>query len=223
MDCLTLRRELNDRVGTAYTLRNMAGLLTDQKRYAEAHMMFQEALQRLRAIGEKLSIANVLQGMGELAHRRQRYEDARAALLESLALCREANITGGIRFALRSLAELAVDEGNLTAAHDYQRQLIATTKRTDVIHWRADALMIAARIAEAENHPLRAAELVAAVRALRERDGLSLTLNDEILDRCRARLDPLAYAAAITAGVEAGVDALFAQIDAEYRDQEETR
>lgn len=223
MDCLTLRRELNDRVGTAYTLRNMAGLLTDQKRYAEAHMMFQEALQRLRAIGEKLSIANVLQGMGELAHRRQRYDDAREALLESLALCREANITGGIRFALRSLAELSVDEGKLAAAYDYQRQLIATTKLTDVIHWRADALMIAARIAEAENRPARAAELVAAVRALRERDGLSLTLNDEILDRCRARLDPLAYAAALTAGVEAGVAALFAQIDAESRDQEETR
>jgi tetratricopeptide (TPR) repeat protein len=224
MDCLALRRELNDRAGTAYTLRNMAGLLTDQKRYAEAYMMFQEALQRLRAVGEKLSIANVLQGMGELAQKRQRYDDARACFLESLALCREVNIAGGVRFALRSLTELGVDENDLVAARDYQRQLIEVTRGADVPHWRADVLMIAARIAAAENRSARAVELLGAVRSLRVANGQSTVVSDELLDRCAQRLDPAEYADALARGEQTGLDALFDAVVAEIAaGTEETR
>jgi len=117
-ESLRLRRELDDRRGTALTLNNLAVVAQLRGDYDRAVALLEESLALFRALGDEwgvalslLTLGSMAQWQGDLARATTHYE-------ESLALFRALGDTRGIAAALSSLGTLASSRGDFARADE---------------------------------------------------------------------------------------------------------
>lgn len=113
---LAIRRELQDRPGSAQTLNVLGLLASDRGDYVRAAGYYEEGLALYRELGDTLGIANILNNLGIAA--REQGDFARAAELytESLPLLRAIGEKRGVANALHNLGRVARDQGDLDRA-----------------------------------------------------------------------------------------------------------
>ncbi|HET7080527.1 MAG TPA: tetratricopeptide repeat protein [Chloroflexia bacterium] len=123
-ECLSLERELGDKVGIAYALSLLAIIHFRQEDYSLAGSLLEESLARMREQGNKVGIAWSLYNLGEVAKGRGDYAAARALQEQNLALREELEDKVFMAFGLYRLGEVAEAEGDYAAARSlYERSL----------------------------------------------------------------------------------------------------
>jgi predicted ATPase/class 3 adenylate cyclase len=177
-------RELGDDSGIADMLLNIVRLLAPFGEHRErARAAGEEALVRYRALRDPLGEAQALASLGLLALVEGDLERADEWHAASLALFREVEDAGGETQALGNLGLIALDRGDLPGAaarlQDALR-LAMTLGEPDAVACWLEAL---ATLRLAEGDDRRAARLLGAAEALRERIGIAQP------PEMRARLD----------------------------------
>ena len=115
-ESLGLRRELDDRRGTALALNNLGVVAQLRGDYDRAVALHDESLALFRALGDERGVALSLVTMGTMAQLQGDLARATAHYEESLALFQALGDTRGIAAVLSSLGTLASSRGDFVAA-----------------------------------------------------------------------------------------------------------
>ncbi|HLV80819.1 MAG TPA: tetratricopeptide repeat protein, partial [Chthonomonadaceae bacterium] len=121
-ESLVLYRELDDPLGIAVLLGNLAIVVGKQGDRAASYALAQESLALRRKMGDKPGIALALNNLGSMARKQGDYQTARALLEESLALRQEMGDLSGVALAYSNLGNLAYHQADYPAARAYQEQ-----------------------------------------------------------------------------------------------------
>jgi DNA-binding CsgD family transcriptional regulator len=106
-ESLTIRRDLGDVFGAAWSHFGLASVARLRGDGAAARTRYEASLVTFRALGERPTVASVLDGLGEVAIARGDFAEARERFAGSLALYREMGSTRGVGIALSGFAALA--------------------------------------------------------------------------------------------------------------------
>lgn len=115
-ESLSIRRELGDRGGIAWSLNNLGNIAYDQGDYTAARALHEESLCLRRELGEKHSIAWSLNSLGNIAHPQGDYATARALYEESFQLFQELGDKQGMARSYSCLGYVAFDQGDYVTA-----------------------------------------------------------------------------------------------------------
>jgi len=115
-ESLSIRRELGDRQGIAWSLNLLGNVAYDQGDYASARTLHEESLSLRRELGDRLGIAWSLNSLGNIAHPQGDYRTARALYEESLNLFRESGDRQGTARSLSCLGYVFFDQGQYATA-----------------------------------------------------------------------------------------------------------
>lgn len=107
------------------TLNNLAALLQDTGRLAEARALYAEALTLHQVESDPRLRATLLANSAEASRRMGAMEDARDAYGVSLRVAESAGYVPGIADAMYGLATLATDAGDWRAADNYGQAAVA--------------------------------------------------------------------------------------------------
>lgn len=113
---LALRRDLDDRPGTARCLNNLGTLASDLGEYAEAWARHAESLALRRALNDHGGIAQSMHNLGEVAHRRGDHGIARRIWHQSLVVARDLGNVAMVAGELGALARAAAALGEYQVA-----------------------------------------------------------------------------------------------------------
>ena len=120
--------DLNDKLGTARALNDLANIQSDQGDLDGARRLFEQALTLGREIGDKRDVSGalnnigfVLSGQGQLAEAKQRYEEA-------LKIQQDIGFMSDIPRTLGNLADLQHQQGDLAGAQTTFEQAIAAAQ-----------------------------------------------------------------------------------------------
>ena len=117
-ESLGLRRELDDRRGTALVLNNLGVVAQLQGDYDRAVAVHDESLALFRTLGDQRGVALSLLTMGTMAQLQGDLVRATAHYEESLALFQALGDTRGTAASLSSLGNLASSQGDFAAADE---------------------------------------------------------------------------------------------------------
>jgi non-specific serine/threonine protein kinase len=206
-ESISLFRELDDKLGTAYALSNAGFAALGLGRPQKAITLTEEAVDLFLEVDEKWGAAIEL-GFLAVAWRDQGdHEKAKRLAERGLALSREVGERQAISVALNTLATLAQAEGD----HEWAGELFGEGltvsaelgNESDVVH----CLEGLASIAAAEGSIVRAARLWGAAEALLEEIEVGVhtyvpdrSIHQSLVAAARARLDEEAFEAAWAEG-----------------------
>jgi predicted ATPase/DNA-binding CsgD family transcriptional regulator len=168
-ECLALYRELGDRAGIAATLNNLGINAGDQGDYERAVVLLEESLTLYRDMGATAGYANVLSSLGTVLYHQSDDERAGAIFRESLDLSRPLGETRVISADLIGLAQIARRRGDERLAASLYRENVPLCLRKQDQQQLAAGLEGLAGVEVAEGEAERAARLLGAAEALRER------------------------------------------------------
>jgi predicted ATPase/class 3 adenylate cyclase/DNA-binding CsgD family transcriptional regulator len=117
-ESLELRRELEDRRGTALALNNLGVVAQLRGDFDHAVALHEESLALFRTLGDERGVALSLLTMGTMAQLQGDLTRATAHYEESLALFQAFGDTRGIAGVLSSLGTLASSRGDFAAADE---------------------------------------------------------------------------------------------------------
>jgi DNA-binding CsgD family transcriptional regulator len=167
-----------------------------------------EAMTYWRDIGNTWGIASTLLYRGGIELRQEHYQEATRLLEESLARFRAMNDESALLWVLFSLAYTAGEQGNLSEAVTYLRELLRLSTQTqNRRHLYLGGLGVLYRLRD-QGDPTQLVRLVGAMHQLREMMGIGwgkivsaaipfLSIASEVL--C-TRLDQEAFEAALAQG-----------------------
>jgi predicted ATPase/DNA-binding CsgD family transcriptional regulator len=206
-ESISLFRELNDKLGTAYALSNAGFAALGQGQPQKAITLTEEAVDLFLEVDEKWGAAIEL-GFLAVAWRDQGdHERAKRLAERGLALSREVGERQAISVALNTLATLAQAERDHERARELFGEGLTVSaelgNESDVVH----CLEGLASIAGAEGRIVRAARLWGAAEALLEEIEVGVhtyvpdrSLHQSLVAAARARLDEEAFEAAWAEG-----------------------
>jgi non-specific serine/threonine protein kinase len=199
---LVLFRAHGDAVGEFEALSLLGFAAEDRGEFARAREMREEALRVASRLGEPIRTGYALYLLGQPADSDGDRGAAEAYLEEALALFRRAGSGRGVAHALSGLGELALGRGEPARAADLWRERLEQTWDVWSLRWALECL---AAVALAGGEADRAATLLGAAEAARERLGVDLPPHqrrDRERDAAAARalLGEAAFAAAWAAG-----------------------
>jgi non-specific serine/threonine protein kinase len=168
----------------------------------------EESVAQLQAVGEPWLAAAYLTGVGFIALDRGDLERATACCEESLAFARRAGADYPEGLALRVLADVARQRGDLAGAEGLGREQLLVWQRLGApthLARNLEGLGLTAAVAGEGARAARAARLLGAAAALRERVGAPLRAGrrasmEREIAVARATLGEVAWAAAFAAG-----------------------
>ncbi len=174
-ESLALHRELSDRGGIAATLLGQSDIAREQGDAVRTRALAEESIKLFEELGEEWGIAFALNNLALAAYAQGDLERAYALGLESTARAR--TLWGGAPNAesLSSLALIDLARHDLERARDALQQSLTATRRYGPRWLVAVGLEGFAVIALREHQPARAARLLGASEALRERMGVPLS------------------------------------------------
>ena len=200
---LAIARELGDDWALAVALSNAGFLDMRERNWSSAGVHLEQSLAIHRRLGDEGSVAFLYNNLAIVA--RQQGDDARAGALfeQSLAQQRRLGLPGAI--TLYNLGDWALRQGETSRAMTYLAEALRVGVRGGEQRGIVASLGGLARLAIAVGQPEVAARLIGAAEALRERAGVSLTLEQRReLDRAaavaRAALGEEAFRAAVAGG-----------------------
>jgi predicted ATPase/DNA-binding CsgD family transcriptional regulator len=174
VDCLAIRRELEDREGIAGCLNNLGRVAYHQGNHAAARALYEDSLAIRRELGDREGIAGCLNNLGRMAYYEGKYAPARALQVESLAIFREVGDRRGIAIGLINLGEVAQDQRDAMTAQHLFEEAMAIARELANPMLTAYALDGLAGVAATQKHAQRALRLGGAAARLRESVGASL-------------------------------------------------
>ncbi|HLV80684.1 MAG TPA: tetratricopeptide repeat protein [Chthonomonadaceae bacterium] len=122
---LALYRTLDDTLGIAGQLNNLATLADQQGDYRQAQALCEEALALLSATGDKAAIARTLANLGVTMRHLGEFARAHDYYAESLAVYRQIEDFRRVATVLHNLGILALDRGEDAQARRYLEESVA--------------------------------------------------------------------------------------------------
>ena len=193
-------------------LINMGRVASDQDNVERAEALYTESLVLAREQGDQRESVTVLINLGHIALRRGELERAEALYTESLALARERDDQDHVALSLNNLGDVARKRGDLAQAKTLLSDALTAYWELGDPRRCAMVLESLAETAGAEaGQEERAARLLGAARALRERLGTPLTassraISEQAVAAARATVGEEAWAAAFAAGQALSLD-----------------
>jgi predicted ATPase len=185
---------------------------------ARAHALLREAVTLGETLNYHWVLAAYQSSLGLATLYRGDNPEARRLLDASLHLCLDLNSEYFLTRVCTYLAETELWEGAPDAAHRWLAQSFAyVTSRPLGMIEQIERVMVAARVAAAQDAPLRAATLFGLADELRGRihyelAGPARELADAALARARAALEPASFAEAFAAGHRLSLDEAAAMV-----------
>ena len=207
-ESLVLFRELKDPLGLSHTLRRLAGCTIDQRNYAYAVDLLEQALAGDRQAGDKNATAWDLCFMGvALWSHHHRPEQVLPLYQESLSLFHEIKDVRGRAHPLLMLAELARSQGDFARSHALFQETLRLERELGIRDNLAIFAMVGiASISAAHGNPDQAARLLGAVNEALEsgsyktRLGLLMDVFETAVAAVRVQLAEETFNAAWKAG-----------------------
>jgi DNA-binding NarL/FixJ family response regulator len=159
-------REIDHRLGVAWTLRNLGILAQVEADYTRAASLFEESLPILREIGDSQGVARVLGSLGLLARLQGDRGQARTLLEESLRLVREAADKRGITMTLTALGSLARLQSDWASARQLLEESLELAREDGDVGSIAHALVEIGLLALQQGAPSSGVELISAAETM---------------------------------------------------------
>ena len=197
-----LFREVGDAVGESEALYLLGLVAQTKEDYPEARAQFEEALLRLWPLDEPVRTAWTLRQVGWSAYFCGEHAAGEHYLEEAMALAQREGADHTVAYVLSSLGDIALQQGQ------YARAAILWQERLNLT-WDVSSLPrsveMLGRIAGALGEAERAARLLGAAEALRERLGTilppgQLPTHERTVATIRSALDTDAFASAWAEG-----------------------
>jgi predicted ATPase/DNA-binding XRE family transcriptional regulator len=213
---IALFQEAKDLLGAVRALNTLGGVAYDLGDLHGAAALWEQSLAQSRAAGNLGEVARALGNLGETCYHLGDLEGAAAHHEEALVLARQAGRTDVEAYQLGDLGNVARQRGDLiraTALHQQALELKWTLGERRQI---AITLEDLASIAGAAGQGERAARLLGAATAIRERIGAPQPVperiaTDKAVAEARAMLGGQAWATAFTAGHECSLEQVIAE------------
>lgn len=179
-ESLTLSRKLEDKSNHALALHNLGIVGIVEGRYGEARANFLEAYELRRELGDAYALRTSYNVLGICAIYAHDFPEARKWLEQSLTAARELHDSLGEALALRNLARLAFEEGDLERARHLNMESIARGEkigaRTAPVRLGREGLAMIA-LAEGDYAAARkyGAETLEEWHALKDREGIAIS------------------------------------------------
>jgi tetratricopeptide (TPR) repeat protein len=175
------------------SLTQLAEVALLEGKTAEAGSLFEETVPIWQEIGHKSGLVDSLRGLGDVAHQTGDLQGAESFLMQSLEVCREIKNLRREARALQSLGETAISQREFERAESFHREALALWNRMESFDGMAMSLRALGAVAAVTDRLDRAAWLLGASEALRERIGGSVHPchrgeYDRIVERVRSRL-----------------------------------
>jgi predicted ATPase/transcriptional regulator with XRE-family HTH domain len=213
---LAIHRALENKQGIASTLDDVATLAAEMGDDERAEAALAESLALFRELGSKSGIAMALGDYGIRAWQRGDHDRASGLLDESLALYREQGEHTSIARVLGYQSVIALFERDYTRAEALSRECLTMYQAVGEIWAIGRYLPVLAGALFGLGQAERAARLLAAAAALRERLGAPLplafrTAHDRTIAAVRRALGEAAFAAAWNPGAAMPVEDALAE------------
>ncbi len=220
---LALARTLDVRTLPPPQILNNVGMaLQEQGNLEQARACYEESLLLLRAmvIPSKTGEGNALNSLALLALASGDLELAEAFSEEGLAVCRQVNYAVGTAAALSLQALIVWQRGHRRQAEALAREAVAVVQAGGDVRFFGERLEVYASICAALGQAERAARLLGAAAAFRERIGMRRSMEipasmaaaiASVVGVARAGLGEEAWAAAHGAGRALSVEAAIAE------------
>jgi tetratricopeptide (TPR) repeat protein len=214
-EALAIRREL-DSTALVCELERLGRLACLQGDLATGRSYYEQALQQAQAHNWTSDIARLEARLGRIAYYEGNLERAAALLQRSLPVFATGEAVLDLPYVLVEAGDVARVRGELEQAADYYRQSLTALAQREAVVGVAEPLEGLAKIAVAQGLPDRAARLLGAASALRERIAAPVApVNraeyEQSLAAARAVLDETAFDAAWAAGQALPLDQAIAE------------
>jgi non-specific serine/threonine protein kinase len=173
-ESLALARELGDRTGIVQALHGRASVASARGDFDAAMALFGESLEASRELEDKWWIGLMLAQMGAVARHRGAYAKSAALCEESLAIFRTLGAQRWIAYSLRLTGHAVRLQGDLKRAAGLYRESLALFGETGDKWVATDCVEGLALIAGVQGNAERAARLLGAAEAARERFGITM-------------------------------------------------
>jgi predicted ATPase len=202
---LAIWRELGDRDQEARELNSLGIIYHHLDDLGTARCLLEESIAVAREIGSALRLATALSNLGQLESAAGHFDRATRILHEALALDTEHGDAFEVAIDQQSLAVVSLRAGRARDAREPLSRILDYVAGANDIGLVAHALELCAAIMADCGDGLRAARLVGAAEAIRDRTGMPITRSDAaLLERylapARAGVAPDAWNAELTAG-----------------------
>ena len=161
-ECLAIRREMGDKVGTALSLFNLGNVTLAQGESSTARALNEDCLSLYREMGDKSGIASSLCYLGIAASAGGDFGRARALLEESLSIRQEMEDKSGKARALLGLGLVDLAEGKPDAREHIRASLRLAAGK---LGQESSSLIAVAGLALQDGAPLFAARMLGAVQS----------------------------------------------------------
>jgi predicted ATPase/DNA-binding NarL/FixJ family response regulator len=203
-------RVVGDALATVVALIGLSGLAIMQRTFDYGEALLQEALALTRDIRDRW-LAQTLAGRISInlavgPRAQGQYAQAEAHLEDALCRLREVGYREGIILALGDLGNIARDQGNADRALTLYREALELGRGHPGTRYVTEVIEATGIVAASADQPERAAILLSAAKAQRDRLGLRYLVQDDQAAReqaiiaARAALSESAFAAAWEAG-----------------------
>jgi tetratricopeptide (TPR) repeat protein len=173
-ECVALRRELDDTLALAISLRNLGNVHFDRGDYVTPGKLYEESLELMKAEGDDAGVADAYNNLGVLATFSDDWDIAGELYLSALEIFRERSDTQGIARALMNLGEVRLVQGNYEEAGRLTRESLGLFQEVGS-QWDTCYLFEnLAAVLRMQKRPVDAAKLLGAAEALRELLGAPL-------------------------------------------------
>ena len=177
---LSIRRELDDRMGIAQSLNNLGAIAQERGEFRESRVFYEESLAIRRAAGNLRYQAVSLHNLGELCLRMGLLDEARAYNEEALQVRRQVGDVMGVADSLNALGMVAECSGDLARARRCHEESLANRQEREDPMGIAESLHRLAGIDEREGHLDRARAAYAKSIGIRARLGDRLDIAESL-------------------------------------------
>jgi len=178
---LAIWRELGDQVQQARELNSLGISLHHLGQMDAARSVLEESIAIAREIGHRGRLATALSNLGQLESATGNFDRATQALEEALAIDQETGDVFGVAVDQQSLAMVSLRAGRPREASEMLSRILDYVISSGDPDFLANVLELSACIAAELGAVLRAARLVGAAEALREKSGIRIAPTDVIL------------------------------------------
>ena len=180
-EALQVSRNLEDGVGAAVALHNLAHITLNRGELEEARHLYLESLEINKRLENLYGIAATVHELGSLAHAQGEFEEARRLYGESLEIEKKLGNQRGVASTLHNLAMLAWDQGQLEEARRLYDESLDIKKMLGDQRGVASTLHELGRLARAQSELEEARRLydesLEVKKMLGDQSGVAITLH----------------------------------------------
>lgn len=121
-EALRIREAVNDQVGAAYSIHNLANVAYEQGDFGRARPLYERSLGMFRELDRLSGIADSLSGIGLVAYRQSEHAVACSLFQETLAIREQLGDISGIAAAFNNLGNVHYELGEYDSALEYHEQ-----------------------------------------------------------------------------------------------------